>query len=144
MLFLWVTRYLDIVLRLIEMDVFVKIKNMNLLLVDDDEWIRDSLTLFFESEGCKITALETAEEALKLFQLKRFDVIIADYRLPGMDGLEFIKNLPKSQSHALKILITAHGNQDIFTRAQRIGVDACIAKPFTSETIEGSLQRLIA
>ena len=43
------------------MDLFGKLKEMTILLIDDDEWIRDSLTLFFEGEGCHLVALETAE-----------------------------------------------------------------------------------
>ena len=47
------------------MDLFAKLKTMKILLVDDDEWIRDSLRIFFEAEGCHIVALETAEEAME-------------------------------------------------------------------------------
>jgi DNA-binding response OmpR family regulator len=46
------------------MNVFSCLKNMNILLIDDDEWIRDAMRIFFETENCKIIALETAEEAL--------------------------------------------------------------------------------
>ena len=44
------------------MDLFSKLKKMRILLIDDDEWIRDSLSLYFEGEGCHLLALETAEE----------------------------------------------------------------------------------
>lgn len=125
------------------MNLFAKLKKMDLLLIDDDEWIRDSLTLYFESEGCRITALETAEEGLNIIKQKQFDIIITDYRLPGMNGLEFIQSLPPNQAKAYKILITAYGNRDIFSEALSVGIDECIAKPFTSDTIEASLQQLI-
>jgi len=125
------------------MESFKKLKSMKLLLIDDDEWIRDSMTLFFESEGCRIIALETAEEGLNVIRSIRFDIIITDYRLPGMDGLEFIKRLPNSHTKAYKVLVTAYGNQDVFSEAQRIGVDECIPKPFTSDNLEALLQRMI-
>jgi DNA-binding NtrC family response regulator len=126
------------------MNLFKKLRSMKLLLIDDDEWIRDSLKLFFESEGCHIVALETAEEGLTFAKDQNFDLIIADYRLPGMDGLEFIKQLPENQAKAFKILITAYGSKDVFSEAHRIGVHDCIPKPFTSETIEASLEHLIS
>lgn len=44
------------------MDLYKKLRDMHLLLIDDDEWIRESLRLYFENEGCNIVALETAEE----------------------------------------------------------------------------------
>jgi len=124
-------------------DIFEKLRHRRLLLIDDDRWVRDSLHLLFESEGCDITALETAEEGLKLVERQTFDIIITDYRLPGMDGLEFIRNLTRKQDHPVIILITAYGNHEIFSEARKIGVSDCIPKPFTSESIESSLARLI-
>lgn len=126
------------------MNLFNRLRKLNLLLIDDDEWVRDSLRLFFESEGCKITALETAEEGLDLIKHHYFDIIIIDFRLPGMDGIEFIKRLSTKQSNSLKMLITAYGNRDVLSRAQKAGIQEFIAKPFTSEDIEASLRRLIS
>ena len=125
------------------MDLFAQLRKMNLLLIDDDEWVKNSLQLFFESEGCKIVVLKTAEEGLDLIEDRRFDIIIADYRLPGIDGLEFIRRLPFKQSGALKILITAYGSKDILSKIQAAGIHGFIAKPFTSEVIEATLKRLI-
>jgi DNA-binding response OmpR family regulator len=125
------------------MDLFAKLKSMHLLLIDDDEWVRESLRLFFESEGCHIVALETAEEGLNIAANQSFDLIIVDYRLPGMDGLEFVKHLPANQAGTLKVMITAYGSEDLFSRAKQSGVDAFIPKPFTTEIIEACLDRLI-
>jgi len=126
------------------MDVFSKLRKMSLLLIDDDEWVRDSLRLYFENEGCKIVAVETAEEGLDLVKNQNFDVIITDYRLPGMDGLEFIGRLPTEQANALKILISAYGNREVRFRAKEAGIQEFVAKPFTSEIIESTLERLIS
>ena len=116
---------------------------MHLLLIDDDEWVRDSLRMFFESEGCDIVALETAEEGLDFATGCHFDIIIVDYRLPGMDGLEFIRHLPANQANALKVLITAYMSEDLLSRAKKSGFHDFIPKPFTTEIIEESLERLI-
>ncbi len=125
------------------MDLFTKLRSMRLLLIDDDEWVRDSLRLFFESEGCQIVALETAEEGLNATMSHNFDLIIVDYRLPGMDGIEFIKHLPANQAGTLKVLITAYGSEDLFLKAKQSGFNEFIPKPFTTEIIEESLKRLV-
>jgi len=125
------------------MDLFTKLKKMKILLIDDDEWIRDSLHLFFESEGCQIKVLETAEEGMEELKGQAYDIIIADYRLPGMDGLEFLKRINESHPEAMKILITAYGSKEVVSEAYRIGVQDFIEKPFTTNTIEESLSRLI-
>ncbi|MBW2004483.1 MAG: response regulator [Deltaproteobacteria bacterium] len=125
------------------MGLFSKLKAMKLLLIDDDEWIRDSLSIFFEGEGCHLLALETAEDGLEELKSQDYDIIIADYRLPGMDGLEFLKRSQETNPNAMRVLITAYGNSEIFTKAYKLGVQDCINKPFTIETIEESLSRLM-
>lgn len=124
------------------MDVFDRIKNMRILLVDDDEWIRDSLSLFFEAEGCNILALETAEEGMEFVKQQDYDIVISDYKLPGMDGLEFLRRVKERQPNAFEILITAYANYEIVKKAKRIGVQDFISKPFTSENVETSLARI--
>ena len=125
------------------MNLFRTLRKMNLLLIDDDEWVRDSLYLFFKCEGCNIVALESAEKGLEILKKQRFDIIIADYRLPGIDGIEFIGRLPPGQADVLKVLITAYGSNEIISKAKKAGFDDTLLKPFDSDAIEASLKRLI-
>ena len=125
------------------MDLFGKLKEMKMLLIDDDEWIRDSLSLFFEGEGCHLVAVETAEEGMEELKRQDYDIIIVDYRLPGMDGLEFLERIKESHPNALTLLITAYGSKDVLLKASKIGIQGFIDKPFTIRTIEDSLSRLI-
>ena len=117
---------------------------MNILLIDDDEWIRDAMRIFFETENCKIIALETAEEALKMLHQQEYDIVICDYKLPGLNGLTFLKEVRQAQSDALTIMITAYKTAHLVSEAKKIGVHGFIAKPFTSESIEAALSHLIA
>jgi DNA-binding NtrC family response regulator len=125
------------------MDIFDRIKNMKILLVDDDEWIRDSLSLFFEAEGCNLLAFETAEEAIEAVKQQVYDIVISDYKLPGMDGLEFLRRVKEKRPNAFEVLITAYANCEILKEAKDIGVKDIISKPFTSEDFEMSLARII-
>ena len=126
------------------MDQFVTIKGKKVLLIDDDEWIRDSLGMFFKSEEMHIDALETAEEGITALSRQRYDIIITDYRLPGMDGLKFLKRVQESNPDSFKILITAYGSREVISAAAELGVDEYIEKPFTTKTIEDALSRLIS
>ena len=126
------------------MDLFSKLKKKKILLIDDDEWIRNSMILFFETEGCQLLALETAEEAIEALEQQHYDIIITDYRLPGMDGLQFLNRIQSLHPDALKMLITAYRSPEVVSAAIKAGVNDFIEKPFTSETIEDSLSRLIA
>jgi DNA-binding NtrC family response regulator len=126
-----------------KMNLFSKLKDMKVLLVDDDEWIRDSLRIFFESEGCNLLAVETAEEGLEKLKDHNYDIIIVDYRLPVMNGLDFLERIKDSHPNILTLLITAYGNRDVFMKAKKIGVCDFIDKPFTTKSIEQSLTRLV-
>ena len=95
------------------MNVFSTLKSMNILLIDDDEWIRDSMRVFFETEGCRLTSVETAEEALDMVHRQDFDLVICDYKLPGLSGLTFLKELRQVQAQALTILITAYKTDEL-------------------------------
>ena len=125
------------------MELYEKLRKMQILLIDGDEWIRDAMQLFFESEGCPIKTLETAEEGIKELEKNHYDIIISDYRLPGTDGLEFLEMTSGMYPQALKILITAYGNEQVISEAKRIGIQDFIEKPFTTKTIETSLSKLI-
>ncbi|MCK5192239.1 MAG: response regulator [Desulfobulbaceae bacterium] len=125
------------------MDLFSKLKEMKILLIDDDKWIRDSLSIFFEYEGCHLLALETAEEAMEVLKMHDYDIIIVDYKLPGMDGLALLKRIQDSHLDAMKILITAYRSEVVISEAINMGVKEIIEKPFTSKIIEATLSRLI-
>ncbi len=125
------------------MDLFNRLKDLKILLIDDDEWIRDSMRLFFESEGCELVTLETAEEAIEMIGKQPFDIIIADFRLPCMDGIEMFKRIRGSCRCTIKILITAYMNEKVVSAANEAMIHDLIEKPFKTETIEESLTKLL-
>lgn len=125
------------------MDLFSKLSALRILLIDDDELIRDSLSLFFEGEGCRLVALETAEQGMEALRRKDFDIIIADYILPDMDGLAFFKHVQPFHPQAVKVLISAYGSEAVVAEAKQAGIQNFIDKPFTSETLEACLYRVV-
>ena len=116
---------------------------MKILLIEDDEWIRGSLILFFGGHGCHIRAVETGEEGLEAVGEEDFDLIIVDYRLPGIDGLEFLRRIHSSHPEVPKLLITAYGNEEVFAEAARMGARECIEKPLTAKTVESAVAKLM-
>ena len=124
------------------MDIFSRLREMNMLLIDDDEWIRDSLSIYFDSEGCRIVTCGSAEEGLRALDRQRFDIIIADYRLPGMDGIEFFEKSRLTHPDVAKILITAYPADTVSCQAMQAGVQKVIPKPFTSRVLMDCLSFL--
>jgi DNA-binding NtrC family response regulator len=125
------------------MDTFSKLKEFRTLLIDDDELIRDSLSLAFRNKGCSLRTSETAEEGLRALRDERFDVIISDFKLPGMDGLEFFRLASSSYPNTVNVLITAYGDKEIAVQASEIGVHEFVEKPFKVQTLMSALGRLL-
>jgi YesN/AraC family two-component response regulator len=99
--------------------------------------------LFFTGEGCHLLGLATAEEAIEAIKQIKYDIVISDYKLPGMNGLEFFRQAEKTIPNAMKILITGYGSDQIESAARRCGIDDFIQKPLTTQALEKSLTNLI-
>ncbi len=120
------------------------IRDVSIILVDDDESIRRSLEFCFRRKKIPFRSFETAEEALKhIRNLEAASIVISDYRLPGLNGLQLFEELNGIDPSLWKILITAHGNLDVAVEAMRLGVHDFIQKPFNSRTIEMAIHALI-
>ena len=117
------------------MNSFNELKKLKTLLVDDDELIRDSLKIAFSAKGCAMRVAECAEDGLKAISEEPFDIIISDFRLPCMNGLDFIKQAAVIQPEAIRFLITAYRDDHIISEAVRIGVNEFIEKPFSVKVL---------
>ena len=117
------------------MNPFNELTKLKTLLVDDDELIRDSLKIAFSARGCAMRVAESAEEGLEAIAEEPFDIIISDLRLPGMNGLDFIKQAAVIQPHAIRFLMTAYRDDHIISEAIRIGVNEFIEKPFSEKVL---------
>ncbi len=122
--------------------VYDKLRELNTVLIDDDQWVRNAMLMIFESENCPISLYNTAEEALEFLEKKPYDIIICEYGLSGMNGVDFFRKLAPDNKNCIKLLITGYGNLQIIRDALAIGVDDIIEKPFTTEYLEQSLDKL--
>lgn len=125
------------------MDPFCKLKNMKTLLVDDDELIRGSLNLVFKLNGCTFQAVENAEKGLETIENNHFDIIISDFNLPKMNGIEFFELLNRDHPNNLKVLISASVDTTIESAAYANGALNLIEKPFSINNLIEYLSLLI-
>lgn len=107
-----------------------------ILLVDDEQGIRESLTVMLQIEGYHVTAMENALKALELIETgSSFDFIVSDIKMPGMSGLEFLKKIRKKDTDSVVIMITAYGDHKTSIEAVQNGADDYINKPVKSEEL---------
>lgn len=112
-----------------------------ILIVDDDEWIRDLLARVLMRNGYQVTTAPSAEEALVLLHQAHFDLLISDMMLTGMSGLDLTRHVAYAHPDLPIVLITAHGHADLMRAALRQGATDFIAKPFNIETIPIIIER---
>jgi DNA-binding NtrC family response regulator len=121
------------------MDMLAKLKTLKTLLVDDDPFIRDAMKLAFKRKQFSLCIADTAEEGLKAMYAESFDIIISDFKLPGISGLTFLKQAVATQPGSIKVLISATGSDELVSEAYRIGVHDFLQKPFTLKTLLATL-----
>ena len=109
---------------------------MNILLVSDDPWIRDSLSLFLQTTGTRFHLCKYAREGMETMNTKPFDMIICEYWLPDLDGLSFLNIAGYAQSQARRVLITGYPTQDVATEATASGTIDFVVKPFVFDYME--------
>ena len=106
----------------------------NLLVVDDDERIRNLLSQYLVKEGFIVSTASGAEEARKKIQLIKFDLIILDIMMPGDDGLTLTKEI-RDNSDIPIILLTAKSGTDSKIEGLEIGADDYLTKPFNPKEL---------
>ena len=106
----------------------------NLLVVDDDERIRNLLSQYLIKEGFIVSTASGAEQARKKIQLLKFDLIILDIMMPGDDGLTLTKEI-RDNSDIPIILLTAKSGTDSKIEGLEIGADDYLTKPFNPKEL---------
>src|SRR5215204_1683286 len=105
----------------------------SILIVDDERGIRDTLRAVMEDEGFVADAVATGEECLKALGRRAYGCILLDVWLPGIDGLETLKQLREAGSDAAVVIISGHGNIETAVRATKLGAFDFIEKPLSIE-----------
>ena len=116
-----------------------KLKSLKTLLIDDDPFVRNSMELAFAQKGYPLRIAKSAEEGLHTVGQEAFDIIVSDYRLPGMNGLEFFSQIVSRTPKTIKVLISASGNHDDIAAAYSIGINDYLPKPFTLDAFWATL-----
>lgn len=105
-------------------------EEVSILVVDDEEIIRELLVDHLTDEGFKVTAVPSGEEALEVFRNNRNLLVITDIRMEGMTGIELLEKIKELDEEALVIIITSHAALESAVAALKSGAYDYIFKPF--------------
>ncbi len=114
-----------------------------ILIVDDDQSLREFLEIFLAKDGFRVVTAEDGEEALKILDDLPVDLILADIRMPKVDGLKFLKTLRQKGLDLPVIMITAYASLDSAVEAKKEGAFDYVSKPFRLEELRQLVQKAL-
>src|SRR6266700_1761171 len=111
--------------------------------IDDDEAMRDSLNFLLDASGFEVTLFETAQQFLDRLPALAFGCVVSDVRMPGIDGIELLKQLKALQSTFPIVVMTGHGDVPLAVEAMKLGALDFLEKPFDDDRLIGMVETAI-
>ncbi|MDQ3688380.1 MAG: sigma-54 dependent transcriptional regulator [Acidobacteriota bacterium] len=114
-------------------------KKGSVLVVDDEEIMRDVLETLLSADGYRVDLARTGEEGIEAYGRRAYDVVLLDVSMPGMGGLRALEELLKLDAEAVVVMITAYATFDTAIGAWERGAFGCIRKPFQNEQVTATI-----
>ena len=118
-------------------------KEATIMVVDDEENMRESLKDIFEEEGYKIILSDSGKDAIKKIEKYEINVVVSDVRMPEMDGFELLHEIKKIKPEIPFIMITAYSTTKLGVRAMKEGAKDYIEKPFDPDELLIIISKII-
>lgn len=117
----------------------------SILIVDDSNAIRQSISFLLEQVGYRVTQAEDGALAVKKLEAASFDLVISDVNMPNMDGIELTKFIRKTPPHQFTpvLVLTTESQADKMQEGKAAGATGWIVKPFEQEKLLGVVKKLI-
>jgi DNA-binding NtrC family response regulator len=112
-----------------------------ILIIDDNNDLRMVVTKMLSRLGYEVSSADSGENGLGLFFKDKFDIVLSDYEMPGMDGVAFACSVKKSSPRTPVVIMTGAGKDTVYSR-KSTAVDKVISKPFTLTEIDETIQNL--
>jgi len=115
------------------------------LIVDDEKGIRDSIKKFLKQRfACEITEADNGQKAMELLKKNEFDLVLLDIKMPGISGLEIIKEKKKLQLKTNIWVITSFDSEEVAHKVIEQGADDYISKPFSLRILDSKIRDFLS
>ncbi len=119
-------------------------KQYKIMVIDDEKIVGDMTKMTLEQDGYVVETFLNAAPALERLKEEKFDVIVTDYKMKGIDGMEVLRTVKKLYPEIVVIMITAFANLDAAIEALRSDVHDFFPKPVKIKELKASIQRALA
>jgi DNA-binding NtrC family response regulator len=116
----------------------------NVLVVDDERTVCNSCKKILTREGYNVDVALSGEEALSKVKGNEFDVLITDWKMPQLDGIEVAKRIKKENPNIAVVMITGYPSVETSIKAMRSGISDYVPKPFTPAELSDAMIRALA
>jgi len=116
---------------------------MKILVVDDEEGARELFNTILTDEGYEVSLAGSGEEALALFKVQPFNLVVTDIKMPVMDGLQLLQEIRKTGSKTDVIMVTAYGEVESYLKAMSLGAAEYINKPIRIKELKRIVQKVL-
>ncbi len=114
-----------------------------ILVVDDEEIVRESLGGWLEKDGYLVVSASDGRAAVERLKAERWDVLLLDLKMPGMDGLQVLEEAKKLRPEAAAVIMTAYATVDTAVAAMKMGAFDYLVKPFDPEELSLMMQKIV-
>ena len=120
-------------------------KNTRIMVVDDDELYREVLTTMLHEAGLLVMGVEDGEKAIGIAKYSKPDLILLDYKMPGINGVETLEHLKKNPltKSIPVIMLTGAGSRELVTESTHAGAADFIVKPSDKVTIVSKIHEVL-
>jgi len=126
------------------MEYIISQESNRLMVVDDEQVIRDVLSDFFTSENFVVESISSAEDALKELESKHYDLVLTDMKMPGLSGIDLLEQIRERKLDTLVIIMTGFGTVDTAVAAMKLGAFDYINKPFKLDELIQVIRRAVS
>ena len=115
-----------------------------ILIVDDAGPVVVLCVNVLQALGYAVKGANRGETAVELLRKEPFDLMVLDYKMPGMTGFDVYQQAKVLYPDLAVVLVTGHGSPEVISEANRLGFDSILLKPFTSDELRGTVEKALA
>ncbi|MDH4194088.1 MAG: sigma-54 dependent transcriptional regulator [Nitrospirota bacterium] len=117
----------------------IESRGAQILLVEDEVDVRDSIKAQLEGEGHQVVATESGSEALALAESSQFDIVLTDVMIPDINGIELVQRINQLPNHPVTIVMTGYGSVEMAVKAIKAGAFDFLSKPFSVDVLSATM-----